>query len=75
MSDFGGMEDLLQDFLQEANDLLSDVDNKLVDLEKMPDDRALLNDIFRGFHTVKGGAGRRISLIACVMASLNSVPS
>ncbi len=57
MSDFGGMEDLLQDFLQEANDLLSDVDNKLVELEKMPDDRALLNDIFRGFHTVKGGAG------------------
>lgn len=57
MSDFSGMEDLLQDFLQEAHDLLSDVDNKLVDLEKMPDDRGLLNDIFRGFHTVKGGAG------------------
>lgn len=57
MSDFAGMEDLLQDFLQEANDLLSDVDNKLVDLEKMPDDRGLLNDIFRGFHTIKGGAG------------------
>ena len=57
MSDFSGMEDLLQDFLQEAHDLLSDVDNKLVDLEKMPDDKGLLNDIFRGFHTVKGGAG------------------
>jgi two-component system chemotaxis sensor kinase CheA len=57
MSDFAGMEDLLQDFLQEASDLLSDVDNKLVDLEKMPDDRGLLNDIFRGFHTIKGGAG------------------
>ena len=57
MSDFGGMEDLLQDFLQEAYDLLSDVDNKLVDLERMPDDKKLLNDIFRGFHTVKGGAG------------------
>ncbi len=57
MSDFAGMEDLLQDFLQEAHDLLSDVDNKLVDLEKMPDDRGLLNDIFRGFHTIKGGAG------------------
>lgn len=57
MSDFAGMEDLLHDFLQEASDLLSDVDNKLVDLEKMPDDRGLLNDIFRGFHTVKGGAG------------------
>ncbi|MDR2679125.1 MAG: chemotaxis protein CheA [Zoogloeaceae bacterium] len=57
MSDFAGMEDLLQDFLQEASDLLSDVDNKLVDLEKSPDDRGLLNDIFRGFHTIKGGAG------------------
>lgn len=57
MSDFSGMEDLLQDFLQEASDMLSDVDNKLVDLEKMPDDRRLLNDIFRGFHTIKGGAG------------------
>ena len=57
MSDFSGMEDLLQDFLQEASDLLSDVDNKLVDLERCPDDRHLLNDIFRGFHTIKGGAG------------------
>ena len=57
MSDFAGMEDLLQDFLQESYDLLSDVDNKLVDLEKSPDDKGLLNDIFRGFHTIKGGAG------------------
>ena len=57
MSDFSGMEDLLRDFLQEASDLLSDVDNKLVDLERTTDDRSLLNDIFRGFHTIKGGAG------------------
>lgn len=57
MSDFAGMEDLLQDFLVEANDLLSGVDNKLVDLERDPADRGLLNDIFRGFHTIKGGAG------------------
>ncbi|WP_019917283.1 chemotaxis protein CheA [Methyloversatilis discipulorum] len=51
------MEDLLQDFLVEATDLLSGVDNKLVDLEKTPGDRGLLNEIFRGFHTIKGGAG------------------
>lgn len=57
MSDFQGMEDLLRDFLVEAGDLLADVDNKLVDLEKAPRERALLNDIFRGFHTIKGGAG------------------
>jgi two-component system chemotaxis sensor kinase CheA len=57
MSDFQGMEELLQDFLMEATDLLSSVDNKLVDLEKTPNDTGLLNDIFRGFHTIKGGAG------------------
>lgn len=57
MSDFAGMEDLLQDFLIEAGDLLSGVDNKLVDLERTPHDLPLLNEIFRGFHTIKGGAG------------------
>ncbi|OYY94314.1 MAG: chemotaxis protein CheA [Hydrogenophilales bacterium 28-61-23] len=57
MSDFAGMEELLQDFLLEAGELLSQVDNKLVELEKRPNDRELLNDIFRGFHTIKGGAG------------------
>ncbi|MDA8095417.1 MAG: chemotaxis protein CheA [Betaproteobacteria bacterium] len=57
MSEFGEMEELLQDFLLEANELLSEVDNKLVELEKRPNDTALLHDIFRGFHTIKGGAG------------------
>jgi len=57
MGDFTGMEDLLQDFLLEASDLLSDVDSKLMDLEKSPQDKNLLNVIFRGFHTIKGGAG------------------
>jgi two-component system chemotaxis sensor kinase CheA len=57
MSDFAGMEELLQDFLMEAGELLSQVDNKLVELEKRPGDKELLNDIFRGFHTIKGGAG------------------
>src|SRR6185436_21163233 len=57
MSDFQGMGEMLQDFLTEAGELLSDVDNKLVELERRPDDGKLLNDIFRGFHTIKGGAG------------------
>ena len=57
MSEFSGMEDLLRDFLVEATEMLSGVDNKLVDLEKAPGDRGLLNEIFRGFHTIKGGAG------------------
>ena len=57
MNAFLGMEELLQDFLTEASELLADVDNKLVELEKRPADSKLLNDIFRGFHTIKGGAG------------------
>jgi two-component system chemotaxis sensor kinase CheA len=57
MNDFAGMEELLQDFLTEASEMLSDVDGKLVELEKSPSDHRLLNDIFRGFHTIKGGAG------------------
>ena len=57
MNEFAGMEELLQDFLAEASELLSDVDAKLIDLEKSPNDSRLLNDIFRGFHTIKGGAG------------------
>ncbi len=57
MSDFSGMQELLEDFLTEAGELLSDVDNKLVELEKRPNDAGLLNDVFRGFHTIKGGAG------------------
>src|SRR5574340_1824719 len=57
MNDFAGMEELLNDFLLEAGDMLSEVDSKLMDLEKRPDDSNLLNEIFRGFHTIKGGAG------------------
>jgi len=41
----------------EASDLLSDVDSKLMDLERSPQNKELLNVIFRGFHTIKGGAG------------------
>lgn len=57
MNDFVGMEELLQDFLMEAGDMLSDVDSKLMELERNPGDAALLNEVFRGFHTIKGGAG------------------
>jgi len=57
MNDFAGMEDLLSDFLLEAGEMLSEVDGKLMDLEKFPEDSKLLNEIFRGFHTIKGGAG------------------
>ena len=50
-------EDILQDFLVEASEILEQLSEQLVELEKRPDDKNLLNAIFRGFHTVKGGAG------------------
>ncbi len=50
-------EDILQDFLVEAGEILELLSEQLVELENNPDDSDLLNAIFRGFHTVKGGAG------------------
>jgi len=57
MSAAAEMQELLGEFLAEAGDLLDDVDRRLVELEKTPQDAELLNTVFRGFHTIKGGAG------------------
>lgn len=54
---FGEDEEILQDFLVEAGEILESLSEQLVELEQRPDDADLLNAIFRGFHTVKGGAG------------------
>src|SRR3989338_960825 len=54
---FGADEEILQDFLVEAGEILELLSEQLVELENRPDDMNLLNAIFRGFHTVKGGAG------------------
>lgn len=54
---FGDDEEILQDFLIEAGEIIEQLSEQLVDLERRPDDKDLLNAIFRGFHTVKGGAG------------------
>ena len=54
---FGADEEILQDFLVEAGEILELLSEQLVELESRPDDAELLNAIFRGFHTVKGGAG------------------
>lgn len=54
---FEADEEILQDFLVESGEILELLSEQLVDLEQNPDDTDLLNAIFRGFHTVKGGAG------------------
>ena len=64
---FGEDDDILQDFLVEAGEILDKLSEQLVDLEQRPNDRDLLNAIFRGFHTVKGGAGflQLDAMVAC----------
>ena len=54
---FEADEEILQDFLVEAGEILEQLSEQLVELENDVDNADLLNAIFRGFHTVKGGAG------------------
>ncbi|PHS70578.1 MAG: chemotaxis protein CheA [Methylophaga sp.] len=50
-------DEILQDFLVEAEEIMEVLSEQLVELELSPEDSDLLNSIFRGFHTIKGGAG------------------
>jgi len=50
-------DEILQDFLVEAGELLEHLGEQLVELEQRPRDADLLNAVFRAFHTIKGGAG------------------
>jgi two-component system chemotaxis sensor kinase CheA len=51
------MEDMLKEFVVEALDLATNVEEHLLALERNPDDPNTLNAVFRSFHTIKGGAG------------------
>jgi two-component system chemotaxis sensor kinase CheA len=51
------MEDMLKEFVVEALDLATNVEEHLLSLERRPDDMDTLNALFRSFHTIKGGAG------------------
>ncbi len=62
---FEADEEILQDFLVEAGEILEQLNEQLVELENRPNDKDLLNTVFRGFHTVKGG-GSFLNLTAIV---------
>ncbi len=51
------MKEIFEEFLIEAEEILNNLDQDLIELEDNPDDKDLLNKIFRGMHTLKGGAG------------------
>ncbi|MBU1191929.1 MAG: chemotaxis protein CheA [Gammaproteobacteria bacterium] len=53
---FDPNDEILQDFLVEAGELLEHLGEQLLELEQSPQDSNLLNAVFRSFHTIKGGA-------------------
>lgn len=50
------IQEILEDFLVEAFELIDQIDQDLVELESNPEDLELLNRIFRVAHTVKGSS-------------------
>ncbi|QNH12843.1 chemotaxis protein CheA [Xanthomonas sp. GW] len=50
-------DDIAADFIIEAQEILDRLGEQLVSLEQAPEDSDQLNAVFRGFHTLKGGAG------------------
>jgi two-component system, chemotaxis family, sensor kinase CheA len=50
-------QEILQEFVLEANEQLTDADSRLLELEKSPHQNDALNALFRSFHTIKGLAG------------------
>jgi len=51
------IQELLEDFLVEAFEMIEEMDQDLIELENNPDDLDLLNKIFRVAHTIKGSSG------------------
>ncbi|RKR04031.1 hybrid sensor histidine kinase/response regulator [Maricaulis maris] len=51
------MDDLISEFLTETGESLDVIDSELVRFENNPEDRAILDNIFRLLHTIKGTCG------------------
>jgi|WetSurMetagenome_2_1015567.scaffolds.fasta_scaffold00033_26 two-component system, chemotaxis family, sensor kinase CheA len=51
------MEEIIDEFVTEAEETLDKIDPMFVDLESRGYDKDILNEIFRGMHTLKGAAG------------------
>ncbi len=49
-------EQLKQIFIEEATEIIEQLDIKIINFEEDPTDKELLNDLFRGVHTLKGSA-------------------
>ena len=57
MTDASSRNPLLDQFLVEAHELLEGISHKLMELERLPEDPGLINELFRMVHTLKGNSG------------------
>ena len=51
------MQSIIDEFMIETNEIIESLDSNLIKLEKEPGNLDLLNEIFRGAHTMKGTSG------------------
>jgi two-component system chemotaxis sensor kinase CheA len=51
------MEEIIQEFITEAEESLDRIEPRFVELEQKGQDADLINEIFRSMHTIKGAAG------------------
>lgn len=57
MSELDNMGEILSEFLAEASEIVEDLSEKFLELEKKKDNEELINEIFRSVHTLKGSSG------------------
>ena len=58
------MNQYLDMFIEESSEHLQSMNESLLNLEKSPEDKDLLNEIFRVSHTIKGMAGKGETLFS-----------
>ncbi|MBL8761391.1 MAG: chemotaxis protein CheA [Phycisphaerae bacterium] len=68
---------IVQDFLTESGELLSQLESDLVTLEQDPGDPEMLNQVFRALHTIKGSAsflslGNLVKIAHAAESALNA---
>lgn len=51
------MKEIVESFIVETKEIFEKLDNELLEIEKRPEDKELINSIFRAVHTIKGTSG------------------
>ena len=51
------MKEIVESFIVETKEIFERLDNELLEIEKRPEDKELINSVFRAVHTIKGTSG------------------